>query len=540
MMAHYDVIVIGCGPAGQKAAIKCAKAGRRTAIIDERQVVGGQALHIGTIPSKTLREAIIYLSGHHQREIYGSQYRLKSDLTVDDLLTRCRMIIEREIDVIHNQLTRNGVSVISGFAKFTGPHSISVYESVGCMELTADYFVIATGTISHNLQGLPIDGMHVMNSDDIMRLPILPKRLMIVGAGVIGLEYAAMFALLDIKVTLVSQYSSLLPFVDRELVEILVQQMERNGVTIRYNEEVEQGSVKVHAHKVVSGKFKNGGDNFEVDLVMYCGARWGNVRELNLDAVGLVPGQKDLLEIEPGSYRTSVPYIYAAGDVIGFPQLASTSIDQGRKAANQLLGQPDVGYQPIFPYGIYTYPEISMVGASEQQLQKDNIPYLVGIGRYRDTARGQIMGDSEGLLKILFAPDTRKVLGVHAIGREATELIHLGQAVMIFGGVLDYFVDTVFNYPTLGEAYKLAGLNGLNEVYKRAGKLEPMDVFGNAVPGASVEPPDSTPDDAPSAIAREIAASSKKATAANGTTGNGAGSKGVNKDAVPLKDPAKV
>lgn len=538
MMAHYDVIVIGCGPAGQKAAIKCAKAGRRTAIIDERQVVGGQALHIGTIPSKTLREAIIYLSGHHQREIYGSDYRLKADLTVDDLLTRCRMIIEREIDVIHNQLTRNGVSVISGFAKFTGPHTVCVWESVGCMELTADYFVIATGTISHNLQGLPIDGLHVMNSDDIMRLPLLPKRLMIVGAGVIGLEYAAMFALLDIKVTLVSQYSSLLPFVDRELVSILEQQMTRNGVTIRYNEEIEQGSMKVQGHQLVTGKFKNGGDQFEVDLVMYCGARWGNVRELNLEAVGLKTGQKDLIEVQPGSYRTEVPYIYAAGDVIGFPQLASTSIDQGRKAANQLLGQPDVGYQPLFPYGIYTYPEISMVGASEQQLQKDNIPYLVGIGRYRDTARGQIMGDSEGLLKILFAPDTRKVLGVHTIGREATELIHVGQAVMIFGGVLDYFVDTVFNYPTLAEAYKLAGLNGLNEVYKRTGKLEPMDVFGNAVPGASVEPPDDTDTDAPTtAIAREITASGKKPAGTNGASNgvNGAGA------AAPAKeDSAKV
>ncbi|MDQ3024455.1 MAG: FAD-dependent oxidoreductase, partial [bacterium] len=329
-MAHYDVIVIGCGPAGQKAAIKCAKAGRRTAIIDERQVVGGQALHIGTIPSKTLREAIIYLSGHHQREIYGADYRLKANLTVDDLLARVRMIIEREIDVIHNQLTRNGVTVISGMAKFSAPHKLTVWESVGCLDLEAEDFVIATGTISHNLDSLPIDGLHVMNSDEIMRLPILPKKLMIVGAGVIGLEYASMFALLDMEVTLISQYSSLLPFVDREMVDILVGHMERNNVKIRYNEEIVKGSVKVVGHRTVCGEYKSNGENFEVDLVMYCGARWGNTRELNLDAVGLAVGQKDLLEVDRTTYRTSVPYIYAAGDVIGWPSLAATAMEQGR------------------------------------------------------------------------------------------------------------------------------------------------------------------------------------------------------------------
>jgi NAD(P) transhydrogenase len=302
-MAHFDVIVIGCGPAGQKAAIKCAKAGRRTAIIDERQVVGGQALHIGTIPSKTLREAIIYLSGYHQREIYGNDYRLKPNLTIEDLLSRCRMIIEREIDVIHHQLTRNGVTVMSGVAKFTGPHSVCVWESVGCMELTADNFVIATGTISHNLHGLPIDGLHVMNSDDIMSMPLLPKKMMIVGAGIIGCEYASMFSLLDMQVILLSQYPTLLRDVDRELVDVFIETMKRQGVRLMLEEEIVPGSMKVRNHTTVTGQFQNSGEEFDVDLVMYCGPRWGNTRELNLSLVGIETNDKDLIPVDE-NYRT--------------------------------------------------------------------------------------------------------------------------------------------------------------------------------------------------------------------------------------------
>lgn len=459
-MYDYDVIVIGCGPAGQKAAIKCAKSGRRTALVDNRQVVGGHCLHIGTIPSKTLREAIIYLSGYHQRKIYGADYRLKKEVTVEDLLMRCSDLIQREINVIHNQLTRNGVNVMSGQAHFTAPHAICIEESVGNLVMTAENFIVAPGTVSRNLDGLPFDGLRIMNTDDIMQLPLLPKRLMIVGAGVIGCEYASMFALLDIEVTLVSQYSSLLPFVDRDMVSSLLGFMETMGAKVLFNEGIEQ--VDVVNHEKVVGRFKSGTD-FEVDMLLYAGQRWGNTADLNLPAVGLTANEKGLLSVD-SNYRTEVPYIYAAGDVIGFPSLASTAIDQGRKAANQLLGLEDIPYDEHFPYGIYTFPEISMVGASEEQLRKQGRAYEVGIGKYVDTARGQIIGDDFGLLKLLFDPATRVLLGVHVIGTEATMLVHIGQAVMIYGGTIDYFVDTVFNYPTLAETYKIAALNGLNKL----------------------------------------------------------------------------
>jgi NAD(P) transhydrogenase len=459
-MYNYDVIVIGCGPAGQKAAIKCAKSGKRTALVDNRQVVGGHCLHIGTIPSKTLREAIIYLSGYHQRKIYGADYRLKKEVTVDDLLMRCSDLIQREIDVIHHQLTRNGVHVISGEARFTGPHAITIEESVGNLVLTSENFIIGTGTVSRNLDGLPFDGLRIMNTDDIMQLPLLPKRLMIVGAGVIGCEYASMFALLDIEVTLVSQYSSLLPFVDRDMVNSLIAFMESMGAKILFNEGIEQ--VDVVNHEKVVGRFKSGNE-FEADLLLYAGQRWGNTAGLNLASVGVTPNEKGLLSVD-SSYRTEVPYIYAAGDVIGFPSLASTAIDQGRKAANQLLGLEDIPYDEHFPYGIYTFPEISMVGESEEHLIKAGRRYETGVGKYVDTARGQIIGDDAGMLKLIFDPETRVLLGVHAIGTDATMLVHIGQAVMIYRGTIDYFVDTVFNYPTLAEAYKIAALNGLNKL----------------------------------------------------------------------------
>lgn len=459
-MYNYDVIVIGCGPAGQKAAIRCAKSGKRTALVDNRQVVGGQCLHIGTIPSKTLREAIIYLSGYHQRKIYGADYRLKKEVTVDDLLTRCNAIIKREIDVIHHQLTRNDVQVISGQAHFSAPHTVTVEESVGNLLLTAGEFIIATGTSSRNLDELPMDGLHILNTDDILSLPFLPKRLMIVGAGVIGCEYASMFALLDIEVTLVSQYKSLLPFVDRQLVHTLMEFMAGCGVHIMFNEGID--SIEVLDHERVVGKFR-GGAYFECDMVMYAGQRWGNTADLNLDAIGLTTTDRGLLKVDV-NYRTEVPYVFAAGDVIGFPSLASTAIDQGRKAANQLLGLQDIPYSEFFPYGIYTFPEMSMVGASEEKLKEEGRPYEVGIGKYADTARGQIIGDDAGLLKLIFDPKTRRLLGVHAIGTDATQLVHIGQAVMIYEGTIDYFIDTVFNYPTLAEAYKLAALNGLNKL----------------------------------------------------------------------------
>jgi NAD(P) transhydrogenase len=459
MAYDYDVIVIGCGPAGQKAAIKCAKVGRKVAIVDRRMVVGGQCLHIGTIPSKTFRAAIITLSGYYERKFYGDDYRAKESITAQDLVFRCNSIIRREIEVINRHLRSNGVDVLMGDACFHDPHTIRLNTTVGMENYKAEYFVICTGSRSMVQQEILFDNLHIVNTDDILGLQFLPKKLMVIGGGVIGLEYASMFSLLDIEVTVVSQYDDLLPWVDREIVAGLKNHMQRHGVKFRLGQKVEE--IHVLAPKCVRGRFCNG-EEFEVEMAMYAAQRWGNTLDLNVEAAGLARGQRDLLEVND-DYQTCVPHIYAAGDVIGFPSLASTAIDQGRKAANRLLGVPDVPYEPLFPYGIYTFPDMSMVGKSEDQLRKDGTPYETGVGYYRDSARGQIIGDEDGLVKLLFHPETRELLGVHIIGAEATELIHMGQAVMISGGKLDYFIDTVFNYPTLAEVYKIAALEGFNK-----------------------------------------------------------------------------
>ena len=459
MEFDYDVIVIGCGPAGQKAAIKCAKVGRNTAIVDRRMVVGGQCLHIGTIPSKTFRAAIITLSGYYERKFYGDDYRVKEQITAQDLVFRCNSIIRREIEVINRHLNQNGVDVLMGDASFKDPHTIRVSTSVGMEDYTAANFIICTGSRSYLLQDILFDNLHIVNTDDILNLQFLPKTLMVIGGGVIGLEYASMFSLLDIDVTVVTQYEALLPWVDREIVNGLINHMMRNGVTFRLGDHAT--NLHVEGPKHVQGKFDNG-EQFEVEMVMYAAQRWGNTVDLNVEAAGLKRSQRDQLEVND-DYQTSVPHIFAAGDVIGFPSLASTSIDQGRKAANRLLKVPDVPYEPIFPYGIYTFPDMSMVGKSEDQLKKEGIPYETGVGYYRDSARGEIIGDQDGLVKLLFHTETRELLGVHIIGAEATELIHMGQAVLINGGKLDYFIDTVFNYPTLAEVYKIAALDGFNK-----------------------------------------------------------------------------
>jgi len=458
-MAEFDVVVIGCGPAGQKAAIKCAKAGRRVALVDKRQVVGGHCLHIGTIPSKTLRMAIINLSGYYERNIYGADYRANPDLTINDLLYRANTIIEREIKIIHNQLARNHVEVYTGAGSFLDPHTIRVASKASSEDISAKHIVVCAGAISKILTPLPFNGVNVLNTDDILSMSFLPKRMMIVGGGVIGLEYASMFSLLDIEVQVVSRYPEVLPWVDHQLVECLKAHMLRHGAQFHLDARIKDISVESPRH--VTGELTDG-TRFDVEMVMYAAPRKGNTAELNLVAAGLEAGENDYLDVN-GNYQTAVPHVYAAGDVIGWPSLASTSIDQGRKAANHLLGVADVPYNPLFPIGIYTFPDISMVGASEEELKKKGIAYEVGVGQYCETARGQIIGDVDGLVKLLFDHNDLSLLGVHIIGSEATELIHIGQAVMVNGGKISYFIDNVFNYPTLAEVYKIAALNGFNK-----------------------------------------------------------------------------
>ena len=460
-MAHYDFLVIGSGPAGQRAAIQAAKLGKNVALIESRNVVGGVTVHTGTIPSKTLREAVLYLTGWTQRGLYGQNYRLKQDLTIDDLMQRLQITIRHEVSVIENQLSRNGVTTLTGFASFRDAHTLQVRSHSGQLqEHSADQILIATGTTPARPDNIPFDDNRIIDSDGILKLQKIPSSMIIVGAGVIGVEYASIFSALDVKVTLIDGRTQMLDFLDQEIVDELLHSMRARQITLRLGEQVTsvthntQGGVSL---RLASGKCEH------ADIAMFAAGRLGATEALMLANAGLTADNRGRLKVDH-AYATSVPHIYAAGDVIGFPSLASTSMEQGRLAACHAWGKPVASVPEHFPFGIYSIPEISMVGATEQQLTRDNVPYEVGVARFRETARGQILRLEEGMLKIICAPEGRRILGVHIFGESATELIHIGQAVMALGGTLDYLVETVFNYPTLAETYKIAALDAWNRL----------------------------------------------------------------------------
>jgi NAD(P) transhydrogenase len=461
----YDLFVIGSGPAGQRAAIQAAKLEKRVAIAERKTVVGGVCINTGTIPSKTLREAVMYLSGYRLRDVYGSSYTVKADITMSDLLFRTDHVIRHELDVTRHQLMRNRVELINAEAMFVEPHRLrlrSVSDS-GERQVTARKVVIASGTRAGRDHGVAFDGRRILTSDDILHLTEIPKTMVVVGAGVIGCEYASIFAALGVRVTLIDKRDRLLGFVDGEIVDALVYQMRQNRVTLRLGEEVsaiepietEFGDrVRIH---LASGK------KLTAEKALYSVGRVGATEALGLEAVNLKPDERGRLKVN-GSFQTDLPDIYAVGDVIGFPSLASTSMEQGRLAACHAFGVPTSSVPELFPYGIYTIPEISMVGRTEEELTAQGVPYEVGKAQYREIARGQIMGDSTGLLKLVFRLGSRELLGAHIIGEGASELIHIGQAVMAFGGGVDYFINTVFNYPTLAECYKTAAFDASNRI----------------------------------------------------------------------------
>jgi NAD(P) transhydrogenase len=459
-MSDFALLAIGSGPSGQKAAIAAAKLGRRTAIVDRRRMVGGVCINTGTIPSKTLREAVLFLTGINQREMYGQSYRVKHDITVTDLLSRTQHVIGREVDVVRSQLSRNGVTMLSGTARFVDDHTLAVCGEDGDEHrVTADKVVIAVGTKPARPSSVKFDGRTIVDSDQILTLEQIPRSMVVVGAGVIGIEYASMFAALGSKVTVVEQRERMLDFCDMEIVEALKYHLRDLAVTFRFRETVksverfEGGTVTV----LESGK------RIAADTVMYSAGRQGMTDELDLAAAGLAADKRGRIDVD-ADYRTKVESIYAVGDVVGFPALASTSMEQGRIAAYHACGEPVrslIGNQPI---GIYTIPEISYVGRTEEELTEDSVPFEVGIARYRELARGVIVGDSYGMLKLLVSSDDRSLLGVHVFGTGATELVHIGQTVMGCGGNVDYLVDTVFNYPTLAESYKVAALDAMNKV----------------------------------------------------------------------------
>jgi NAD(P) transhydrogenase len=455
----YDLVVIGSGPAGQKAALNAAKLGRRAAIVERRHAVGGVCIHTGTIPSKAIREAVLHLTAFNERQVYGNSYAVKHDITMSDLLYRCQHVVRTEVDVIRNQMGRNGVTMLFGCATFLDPCTLRIESGSDVHEVRTAHVLIAVGTEPARPGNVPFTPGRVIDSDELLTLSALPRSLIVVGGGVIGTEYACMLAAAGAKVTLVESRPRLLEFIDDEIAESLQFRLRDMGVRLRLGESVSGIAVVgeyVEATLASQKKVRS-------EALLYSIGRQGATASLNLAAAGLSADERGRLKVNE-FYQTSVPHIYAAGDVIGFPSLAATSMEQGRLAASHMFGQIAEPPGTLFPYGIYTIPEISMVGATEQALTQQGIPYEVGIAKYREIARGQLIADPHGMLKLLFHQDSRRLLGVHAIGTGATELIHIGQAVMTAGMSIDYFVESIFNYPTLAECYKVAALDGINRV----------------------------------------------------------------------------
>ncbi len=460
-MREFDLLVIGSGPAGQKAAIQAAKLRKRVAVIEKERVLGGSCINTGTLPSKTLKDAIYYLHGFKLRSFTNITYSLKKNMTLRDLMARKDLVIKHELEVITDQLERNDVEIIQGPASFVSTHILKVSAKSSDKDLmTAPFIVIATGSRPRRPEEIPFNDVTICDSDSILSTEVIPKSMIVMGGGVIGCEYASMFAAYGIKVTLFDKRNDLLRFVDQEIVQALIYHMRTNGVTMRLGEDLDKVTTDERGRVVTT--FKSG-KTIITDMLLYAMGRIANTDMLNLAAVGITPDKMGQLKVNE-HYQTEVPHIYAAGDVIGFPALAATSMEQGRLAACHAFQVEQSTLPTVLPYGIYTIPEISTVGKTEEELTKEGVPYEVGRAFYKEIARGQIVGDLEGLLKLIFHRNTLKLLGVHIIGDGATELVHIGQAVLTYGGKVDFFVHNVFNYPTLAECYRTAALDGINRL----------------------------------------------------------------------------
>ncbi len=464
-MKHYDLAVIGTGPGGQKAAIQASKLGKRVAIIEKNNVVGGAAINTGTIPSKALREAAIHLTGIGKRQLFGHHHRTKRNITISDLIFVSQQVINSELNVIRDAFDRNHIDLIWGEAHFEGPNLLQVQRPDESELLTADKFILAVGTKPAKPSHVPFDDHTVFCSDALLKLNHLPKSIIVVGGGVIGCEYSCIMATLGVRVTLVEGRDQVLGFLDHEIAEAFQYHMRRMGITLRLGEKVEHiGEIspsngtgaKVQA-TLESGKC------LRAESLLYAVGRQGVCKPLSLENVGIQYDDRERLKVNE-NYQTSADHVYAVGDVIGFPALVSTAMEQGRMAACHAFNVEVHSMPELFPYGIYSVPEISMVGKTEKQLTEAGIPYEAGIAQYNELARGQLLGDDTGLLKLLIHQENHQILGVHVIGTGATELIHIGQAVMAFKGTIEYFLSNVFNFPTLAEAYKTAALNGINKL----------------------------------------------------------------------------
>jgi NAD(P) transhydrogenase len=459
---RYELIVIGSGPAGRRAAIQAAKLGRSVLVIENRPAVGGVSVHTGTIPSKTLRETALNLSGWRERGFYGRSYRVKKEIGSADLSDRLHKTLDHEVDVLEHQFQRNGVTTLIGTARFVDAHNLIVTEPDGSqMPIAGERFVIAVGTVPHQPENVDFADPDIMDSDEVVNIHKLPRSMTVIGAGVIGIEYATIFSALDVAVTVIEPRATFLDFIDREIIDEFVHQLRDRGIVLRL------GSAVSSVARGEDGKIVTtlaDGRSARSEMLLYCAGRMGATADLGLETCGIETDARGRVTIDPATFQTGVPHIYAAGDVIGFPSLASTSMEQGRIAACHAFGLPLPPAPAYFPYGIYAVPEISTVGMSEEEVRKRGINYEVGIARFRETSRGHIMGLESGLMKMLFSNKTRRLLGVHIIGEGATELIHIGQAVLNLKGGIDYFIENTFNYPTLAEAYKIAALDAWNRM----------------------------------------------------------------------------
>jgi NAD(P) transhydrogenase len=523
-MRHFDVAVIGTGPAGQKAAIQAAKLGKRVCIIEKENVLGGAAINTGTIPSKALREAVLHLTGVGRRGLFGDMSRVKRNITIADLIYVSQQVIHHELALIREHFDRNNVELLWGSARFDDESILYIDRADDFEAISAEKIIIATGTRPARPASVPFDNKTVFTSDELLRLDRLPKTMIVVGGGVIGTEYACMLATLGVKVTLVEGRREVLGFLDHEITEAFQYHMRRMNITLRLGEKVAKierltpvvarsaaaspmmiaaaaatsfatntdadpmpaaaagtasalhpdtnGNGQGHANDRFQDFAPNAplvqatlesGKALRAETLLYAVGRQGTTSALKLEKAGLLYDDRERLKVNQ-NYQTTQPHIYAVGDVIGFPALASTAMEQGRLAVCHAFGVPTTSIPELFPYGIYAIPEISMVGKTEDQLTTEGIPYEAGIAQYKELARGQLLGDETGMLKLLIHQQTGQILGVHAIGTGATELIHIGQAVMTFGGTVDYFINNVFNFPTLAEAYKVAALNGVNKL----------------------------------------------------------------------------
>lgn len=465
-MAKFDLAILGTGPAGQRAAIEAAALGKSVVIFERREVVGGVCLHTGTIPSKTLREAVIFLSGINQRAFYGADFSVKKSITMEDLLFRTSQVIQREMEIVRAEMHKHNVTMVHGNCRIASQDSSGIF----CIhlenyknqvdEFLVDNIVVATGTVPSRPADIPFDGNTIIDTDQLLQLKQLPKTMAIFGAGVIGTEYACIFATLGVQITLISKGEQLLPFAEKEVIDALIYHMRDLGVTLRLNEPADR--FYTNGTKAVIDL--KSGKQISADIAVIAIGREGNTSSLGLENIGIKTGLRSLIEVDD-TFRTSNPKVFACGDVIGFPALASTAMEQGRCAGREILGYSSPMAEN-FPYGIYSIPEISMIGPTEEELTRKGVIYETGIAKYRETARGQILGDHSGVLKLIFDPNTLKLISVHIIGTSATELIHVGQSVMEFNGTIEYFVKTIFNYPTLAECYRIAALQGLNKIHR--------------------------------------------------------------------------